>query len=277
MKHSIFCRVVLLALAVSLVGIAASADTLELKDGTVVHGKYIGGSEFNIRFIVNNKIEYYNTKDILTLSFDAGTSDAPKPATTTPASRPTTPTVAPGPSAVPRRSSSSSPTIPAGTVIAVRMIDGVDSTTNQVGDQFHASLESDIVVNGVVAAPKGADVYGRLATVKSAGSIQGQSQLELELTSIRINGNLLPVVSGDYDVAGKSRGKQSAERIGGVAALGAVIGAIAGGGKGAAIGAAAGAGAGTAVQVLTKGQQVKVPSETVLDFTLRAPIVVAAS
>jgi hypothetical protein len=273
MKNMIFWRAMLLVLGIAAIGFVASADTLELKDGTVVHGKFLGGTEFNIRFLVNSKVEYYATKDILTLSFDASTATAPK------ASVPSPSAAAPATSAAPATApfSSSSTTVPAGTVIAVRMIDGVDSTTNQVGDQFHASLENDIIVNGTIAALKGSDVYGRLGTVKSAGSIQGQSQLELELTGIRINGKILPIVSGDYEVAGKSRGKQSAERIGGAAAVGAIIGAIAGGGKGAAIGATAGAGAGTAVQVLTKGQQVKVPSETVLDFTLRAPIVVPAS
>lgn len=274
MKHSIFFRVLLLVLVAGLAGWSASADTLELKDGSIVHGKYLGGSEFNVRFMVNNKVEYYATKDILTLSFDSSTAAAPK------ATSPAAPAAAaPATSAAPatRPTSSSSLTVPAGTVISVRMIDGVDSTTNQVGDQFHASLENEIVVDSRVVAPKGADVYGKLGTVKSAGTIQGQSQLELELTSIRINGNLVPVISGEYEVAGKSRGKQSAERIGGGAVVGAIIGAVAGGGKGAAIGATAGAGAGTAVQVLTKGQQVKVPSETVLDFTLRAPIIVPAA
>ena len=259
-------QALVLAISIVAIGFTASADTLELKDGSVVHGKFLGGTEYNIRFMVNNKVTYYAVKDILTISFDSSASEAPKaPAASAPA-------ISGAPAGTP--ASAGSLSIPSGTVVAVRMIDSVDSTTNQVGDQFHASLENDVVVNGRILAPKGADVYGKLATVKSAGTIQGQSQLELELTGIRINGNILPVVSGDYEVAGKSRGKQSAERIGGGAALGAIIGAIAGGGKGAAIGATAGAGAGTAVQVLTKGQQVKVPSETVLDFTLRAPIII---
>jgi hypothetical protein len=272
MTNSILRQALLIVLGIVVVGFVASADTLEMKDGTVVHGKYLGGTEFNVRLLVNGKVEYYAIKDILTLSFDASTSQTPKAAAPAPS------TAAPSTNAasVVAPSSRNSMTVPAGTVISVRMIDGVDSTTNQVGDQFHASLESDIVVDGTIVAPKGADVYGKLGTVKSAGSIQGQSQLELELTGIRIQGSIVPIVSGDYDVAGKSRGKQSAERIGGGAALGAVIGAIAGGGKGAAIGATVGAGAGTAVQVMTKGQQVKVPSETVLDFTLRAPILVPA-
>jgi hypothetical protein len=275
MKQFVWFALLAISLAAATMPMTASADTLEMKDGTVIHGKYVGGTEFNVRFLVNGQVKYYATKDILTLSFDSSAS-APPAAPTLPASpaisRPPEQVAAPAATTA----SSRMVTVPAGTVITVRMIDSVDSTTNQVGDQFHASLGNDIVVNNFVVAPKGADVYGKLGTVKAAGSIQGQSELELELTSIRINGNLMPIASGDYDVAGKSRGKQSAERIGGAAAVGAVLGGILGGGKGAAIGAAVGGGAGTAVQVMTKGQQVRVPSETVLDFTLSAPLVVPA-
>jgi hypothetical protein len=167
-------------------------------------------------------------------------------------------------------------TVPAGTSLLVRMIDTVDSKKNKIGDIFHGSLEDPLVVGTTVLAPKGADVYGKLAQAKSAGKISGSSDLTLELTGVRINGVIQPVTSTDYDVKGKSRGKQSAERIGGGAAVGAIIGAIAGGGKGAAIGAGVGGGAGTAVQVLTHGQQVRVPSETLLEFRLQQPLTVTA-
>lgn len=165
-------------------------------------------------------------------------------------------------------------TVPAGTSLLVRMIDTVDSSKNRIGDIFHASLEDPLVVGNTVLAPKGADIYGKLAQAKSAGKISGSSDLTLELTGVRINGVIQAVNSTDYNVAGKSRGKQSAERIGGGAAVGAIIGAIAGGGKGAAIGAGVGAGAGTAVQVMTHGQQVRVPSETLLEFRLQQPLTV---
>ncbi|HEU5410996.1 MAG TPA: hypothetical protein VFU57_08250 [Candidatus Acidoferrales bacterium] len=251
---------------------ATHADTLELKNGSIVRGKFVGGSEFNVRFMVSGAVKYYSTKDILTLTFDSS-----EPAQPAPQAAPAPAPANPQPAAVAATNSqSSSITIPAGTTISIRMIDSVDSSTNQVGDQFHASLESDLIVNNVVIAPKGADVYGKLEQVHSAGSIKGQSQLQLGLTGIRINGAIVPITTGDYEVAGASRSKQSAERIGGVAALGAVIGAIAGGGKGAAIGAGAGAGVGTAVQVATRGQQVRVPSETVLDFKLQSAFSVPA-
>jgi len=168
-------------------------------------------------------------------------------------------------------------TIPAGESLLIRMIDGVDSSKNQVGDIFHASLETDLNVNGTPVARKGADVYGRLAQAKEAGHFAGSSELQLELTRIVIDGQDYPVVSSDYTLQGKGRGKNTAEKVGGGAALGAIIGGIAGGGKGAAIGAGVGAGAGGTVQVLTRGQQVKVPSETVLEFRLQQSVTVTST
>ncbi len=156
------------------------------------------------------------------------------------------------------------------------MIDGIDSSVNKVGDTFNASLEAPIVVGNTVLAQKGADVYGRLVEAKQAGRVQGQSELRLELTGVKINNQVVSVVTGAYEAAGQSRGKNTAEKVGGGAVIGALIGAIAGGGKGAAIGAGVGAGAGTAVQVMTHGQQVRVPSETVLNFTLQQPVTVPA-
>lgn len=163
-------------------------------------------------------------------------------------------------------------TIPAGTSLLVRMMDSVDSSKNKVGDSFHGSLESALVVGDTVVARKGADVYGKLTNAKSAGKISGGAQLTLELTGVRINGNIVPVDSTTYEAVGKGRGKQSAGRIGGGAALGAIIGAVAGGGKGAAIGAGVGAGAGTTVQLVTHGDQIKIPSETLLEFKLEQAV-----
>ena len=168
-------------------------------------------------------------------------------------------------------------TIPAGQSLLIRMIDGVDSSKNQVGDIFHASLETDLNIDGALIARKGADVYGRLAQAKEAGHFAGSSELQLELTRIVIDGQDYSVVSSDYTLHGKGRGKNTAEKVGGGAALGALIGGLAGGGKGAAIGAGIGAGAGGTVQVLTRGQQVKVPSETVLEFRLQQSVTVTVT
>ena len=85
-----------------------------------------------------------------------------------------------------------------------------------------------------------------------------------------INGQTIPVVTGEYELTGKSRGASTAKRTIGGAAIGSIIGALAGGGKGAAIGAGVGGGTGAGSEIITKGDQVKIPSETLLDFTLRA-------
>jgi len=163
-------------------------------------------------------------------------------------------------------------TIPAGTTVRIRMIDSIDSKTSQPGQSFMASLEAPIVVGDEVVVPKGGDVSIQLVNAKSAGKVKGKSELELQLATIKAHGQSYSVQSSSYREEGASRGKQSAKRIGAGAGIGALIGGIAGGGKGAAIGAGIGAGAGTATQLLTKGPQVKVPSETKLDFDLAAPV-----
>ena len=177
------------------------------------------------------------------------------------------PSPAPPPPAAAYHGPTQAVTIPSGTNIVIRMIDSVDSQTNHVSDPFHASLDAPLVVGDKVVAQKGADVYGMLANVKDSGRISGKPELTLELTGIRINGNIVPIDSTTYDVVGKSRGSQSAERIGGGAIVGAVIGGVIGGPKGAAVGATVGAGTGTAVQLSTHGDRIRVPSETRLEFT----------
>jgi len=117
-------------------------------------------------------------------------------------------------------------------------------------------------------------VEGHVVDVKSAGKFAGQSSLILQLDRIAVGSKYYSVQTNQYSRQGSSRGKNTAEKVGAGAGIGAIIGAIAGGGKGAAIGAAAGGGLGGGVQAATKGQQIKLPSETVLNFTLQAPLTV---
>jgi len=165
-------------------------------------------------------------------------------------------------------------TIPAGTTLAIRLVDALDSEKNQPGETFHATLNSPLSVEGDVAIPAGYDVEGHVVDVKSAGKFAGQSLLVLQLDRISVNGKSYAVQTDQYKRQGSSRGKNTAEKVGAGAAIGAIIGGIAGGGKGAGIGAAAGGGLGGGVQAATKGQQIKLPSETVLNFTLQNPLTV---
>jgi hypothetical protein len=164
--------------------------------------------------------------------------------------------------------------VPASSTLTVRMIDGVDSSVNNAGEIFHASLESPLVVENDVVVPRGADIYVRLVSASSAGRMKGKSELHLELVKMEFQGRSYPLVSSTYSVTGSSRGKNTAAKVGGGAALGAIIGAIAGGGKGAGIGAGVGAAGGAIYQGATKGKQVKIPAETRLDFQLDQPVTV---
>jgi hypothetical protein len=266
-----FCAVLLGA---ALAG-AAAADTLELKDGRVFQGKFLGGTQAVLRFEVNGDVQTFSTNDIVALTFTRGSSQ-PQAAASAPPPAPVPAAAAPmnNAAATQNNGGSGTVTLPAGQSLLVRMIDGVDSSKNHVGDIFHASLETDLTLNGQLIARKGADVYGRLATAEEGGKFSGKSELQLELTRIVIDGRDYSLLSSDYNVQGKGRGGDTAKKVGGGAVLGAIIGGIAGGGKGAAIGAAAGGGLGAGVQIITKGQQVKVPSEALLEFRLQQPLTV---
>jgi len=168
-------------------------------------------------------------------------------------------------------------TVPAGTDIAIRLVDPLDSEKNQVGDRFRATIAHSIRVGDEVVIPTGADVEGRVVDVKSAAHFSGQSLLAVELTNLSMGGHNYELHTGEIKRQGASRGVNTAEKVGGGAAVGAIIGAIAGGGKGAAIGSVIGAGAGTGAQAATHGQQVKLPVEAALDFQLASPVVVTPS
>ncbi|HLW83033.1 MAG TPA: BON domain-containing protein [Candidatus Acidoferrales bacterium] len=165
---------------------------------------------------------------------------------------------------------------PAGTTVEIQTVDPIDSTKAQPGDEYQATLAQPLTWNGRVVVPAGANVYLRLVAAQESGQYKGRSELQLQLARLEFQGAQYQMNSSTYTVAGASRGKNTAEKVGGGAILGAIIGAIAGGGKGAVIGGAAGAGAGGVVQGVTKAKQVRIPSETKLDFklekTLKIPV-----
>jgi len=162
-------------------------------------------------------------------------------------------------------------TIPAGTRILIRTIDSLDSSKQKMGYRFTANLETNLQAEDVVVAPRGSTVYGRLAEASSAGRMSGSSQLTLELTDIVINGTAYPLLTSTFAVKGKGEGKKTAGKVLGGTGLSALIGGIAGGGTGAAIGALAGAAGGTAVAASKKGEQLQIPSESLLEFRLEQP------
>lgn len=156
----------------------------------------------------------------------------------------------------------------AGTNVVVRMIDGVDSEKNTVGQTFHASLDQPVIVNGETVVPSGADAVVKLVDAKDSGKLTGRAEVALALMSVKVNGRMVDINTQTVSKVSNSRGSKTAKAVGVGAVVGTIIGAAAGGGKGAAVGAGAGAAAGAGVELATKGEKVKIPSETRLTFVL---------
>jgi len=254
----------------ALVASVVWADTLQLKNGSTIKGKFLGGTDTQVSFQVGSTIQKYSVGDVISIRFDSegsATALAPQPQSVLPDAPAAGPQVELKPPHV---------TIPAGTQIYVRTIDAIDSDDSAVGDRFQASLAEPLTLEGKVIVERDAFVFGQLTESKESGTFTGRSQLRLELTGIAVNGKMVPIVTGEYEATGKSRGASTARRTVGGAALGAIIGAAVDGGQGAAIGAGAGAGAGAGSEVITRGDRVKVPSETLLDFTLEQDVSIPA-
>ena len=202
-----------------------------------------------------------------------GNQSNPKPRTQTAPQPPPAAAPQPPPAAAPAPPPAAAPAvIPAGTPIAIRMIASIDSSQSRIGQRFDASVDEPIMLGGTAVIPRGATARVALANATQSGHIEGRPTVSLELISLVFGGHTYAVRSNLFEQQGASRGKRSAEVIGGAAAAGAAIGGIFGHGKGAATGAAAGAAAGTGVQYATKGPGVVIPSETRINFTLTTPI-----
>jgi BON domain len=172
---------------------------------------------------------------------------------------------------------SRSVTVDSGTSLPVRMTDSLDSQTAQAGQIIHGTLAADIIADNMIAIPRGTTVTGRVVDAKDAAHFSGSSLLSVELTQVDLKGQAIPISTAAFSQQGKGRGKNTATKAGGGAALGAIIGALAGGGKGAAIGAASGGGLGAGVNAVTRGEQVKIPAETLINFKLQTPVTVTTS
>lgn len=157
-------------------------------------------------------------------------------------------------------------TIPAGTHIAIRVGQQISSATAKVGDRFDATLARDLVVGGKTLAKAGAPARGKVTLAKSSGRLHAPGQLSVRLTSLKVEGKTIALSTGSYHIEGKSHAKSNVAKIGGGAAVGALIGGIVGGGKGAAIGAGAGGAAGTGVAAATGKEEAVIPAEKTLSF-----------
>ena len=167
-------------------------------------------------------------------------------------------------------------TLPAGTEISVRTNQNINSKQNQPGQVFDAEIENNVLgPNGNIIIPKGAQA--QLALVDSGhNGILGKNELGLALQSVNVNGQQMMLQTNSVNGGGNNGGiganKRTGEYVGGGALIGTILGAVVGGGKGAAIGAVLGGAGGAGTQVLTRGSQVNVPAETILNFKLDQPV-----
>lgn len=288
--------VCLMALVLALMSTMAWADQIVLKDGTVYTGKFVRGDSTSVDFRILGRIENFRLADIAQIVFkepeldssNARVTRAPVPPAppadqTSQGSRSESSPVQIRRPAPPASAASAPPTdpdsgmsagriLPAGTPVVIRTSTAIDTDRNRVGDVFEASLDQPIVWGNDVAFPRGTTAKGRITYAQEQGKLSGQAQLVLELTELIANGKSYPLRTSDYTEAGANRANRTAATVGGTAALGAIIGAIAGGGKGAAVGAASGAAVGTGVQVVTRGQVLRIPAETILEFKLESAL-----
>jgi YMGG-like Gly-zipper len=239
--------VALFAVLVLVAG--ASADTLRLRSGRTVQGTFLGADSREIKFLdINNQTRTYSLADVQSITFVA--IAAPKP-----------------PVAIPRPTSA---TILAGSLISVRLTSGLDTSTTKTGDLFTATLDSNLVAGGVVVARAGSVVHGRVVDSENAGRLAGKSVLQIALINIVINGAAQPITTGAFQQKGGSEGLNTVKKTAGGAGLGAIIGSFSGNaGKGAAIGAVSGLG----VSMIKKGQPIKFPAETLLEFSVSQPTI----
>ena len=166
-------------------------------------------------------------------------------------------------------------TIPSGTLLTVRLDEALSSERNQQGDTFRATLDSPVVVDGMVIAERGSRVEGRVVETDKGGRVQGLARLAVALTSFTSSdGQKIKVQTESFARNAENSKKSDAAKIGAGAAIGAAIGAIAGGGKGAAIGAGVGGAAGTGGVLATRGKAAEIPVETRMSFRVRDPITV---
>ena len=260
--------VVILAVAAS--GSTLSADRVRMRSGKVVEGMFIGGDSKSVRVLLDSgSVSEVRLEDVAAVEFSAR-KPAPAPA----------PAAAPKPKPTPARAAAPAPapaparvrtSVPAGTVINVRLSEDVDVDASRSGQSFRSIVDDPVLINGAVVIPRGAKAVLQAVQVQQSGTMKGSDKITLKMNSIAFGGLVYEVASQYVETKGKGEGKKTARKVGGGAGLGAIIGGIAGGGEGAAIGAAIGGVTGAAVA--SGGEEhLKLPAETRLQFQLSAAI-----
>lgn len=232
----------------------APGDTVEMRDGSLMNGKYAGGTSTTVRVETAEGVKVIATTELLAITFGVL---PPPPAAPPPAAAPAAAAVA-APAATPTAVS-----VPAGTVLTIKM-DSAVSSKDPGGKKFTAKLLADLKADDVVVAKAGTTITGQVEQSKQAGRLAGKSQLALSLTGIDLgNGKVQPIVTTSFTEAGKGEFRKTARNVAGGALIGHAFDDDGGAGKGAAVGAG--------VSLIKKGDAVTVPEGALLEFRLSQP------
>ncbi len=229
----------------SLISGGLVADTLELADGTLLEGDFVGSSNGIIMFDTGDGIEAFPENQVVGIFLSAGVATAEAMAQEDP----------------------NSVTIPAGTRLVIRTTDAIDSNRHSAGHRFRGQLESALVVDGVMAVARGTFVHGRITQAQQSGRMVGSSELSIEFTDLMIHDVLVPISTGGLSAQTQGEGARTVGRTARAAAVGGLIS----GSSGARTGARVGAGA----SILTRGASINVPRGTIVETTLSAPVTIS--
>jgi hypothetical protein len=252
------------ALLVLATGVSLSADRVRLRSGKVVEGMFIGADSKAVRVLRDDgQVTEVRIEDAVAVEFSARKPAPPPPTPPKPAAAPVA-AAAPAPKPKPV-------TVPAGTMVNVRLTQAIDVDASQAGQQFKAVVDDPVMIGGSTVIPRGASAVVQAVQVQQSGKMKGSDKITVKLNSIAFGGMVYEVATAYVESKGSGEGKKTARKVGGGAGLGAIVGGIAGGGEGAAIGAAVGAVTGAAVA--SGGEEhLKLPAETRLQFKLSAAV-----
>ncbi len=221
------------------------ADTIELADGTLLEGDFVGSSNGIVMFDTGGGLEAFPESEVVGIFLSAGVETA---------------------ATMLLEESAGQITVPSGTRIVVRTSDTIDSSQHSAGHRFRGQLEGAIVIDGITVAPRGTTVHGTIISASQAGRVAGSSELSVEWTDILIDDQLLPIATTGLTAQTSGEGGRTVRRT----ARAAAIGGLAGGSSGARTGARIGAG----VSLVTRGASVNIPRGTMVESTLRTPLTV---
>lgn len=242
----------LLGLVVGSVGL--SADRIRLRSGQTVEGSLLSADVRHIRLLLaNGTVAEFPVADVTAVEFSPRKSPPPP---------------SPDPSRAP-----SPVTVPAGTVLNVRLVEAIEVDAARTGATFKSLLDDPVMINGTVTIPRGTVVVLQATKVEQAGKMKGADRITLKANSMAYGGRTYEIATTVVEQKGGGEGKKTARKVAGGAGLGAIVGGIAGGGTGAAIGAVAGTATG-AVIASQGTEHLSLPAETRLQFTLNAAVTV---